>query len=158
LPDEIVMCDSHVERGHCALHRLLWEHSDNDRREHRTKLAEDILNISNRISAMVPKWVFVLTIAGAFSFTVLLFGMSMNTIKNTQDSINKGQDGIDFTLKRIHQRISENDDAREKSKDALKKEMEDVRLSVNTMSGRLSNIETRINEIRQPTNRKEVTP
>jgi hypothetical protein len=149
LSEEITLCDDHIVKGQCALHRLLWEHSDNDRREHRTKLAEDILNISNRISAMVPRWVFVLVISAAFSFTALLFGISFNSIKTTQESINKGQDGIEFTLKRIHQRISENDDAREKSKDALKKEMEDVRLSVNTMSGRLSNIETRINEIRK---------
>jgi hypothetical protein len=149
LSDEITMCDTHVERGHCALHRLLWEHSDNDRREHRTKLAEDILNISNRISSMVPKWVFVLITAAAFSFTTLLFGIALNTIKNTQESINKGQDGIDFTLKRIHQRISEADNDREHVKDILKKEMEEVKISVNTMSVKLSNVETRISEIRK---------
>ena len=139
---EMSVCDDHATKGHCALHRLLWEHHDNDRREHRTELCEKILHLSNSITAMVPRWVFVLATTACFAFSLLLFGWIAN-------SVTKGQDGIDFTLKRIHQRISEADNDRERVKDDIRKEKENINLSLNTMSGRMSNIETRISEIRR---------
>ena len=137
-----VVCDDHAVKGHCALHRLLWEHNENDRREHRTKLCNDILAITNSITGLVPRWVFVLVVSASFVFSLLLFGWLAT-------SVSKGQDSIDSTLKRIHQRITETDAEREHNKETLMQQMEDVRLSVNTMSGRLTNVETRISEIKR---------
>ena len=137
-----VVCDDHATKNHCALHRLLWEHNENDRREHRTDICNKILSISNSITALVPRWVFVLVTGACFSFSLLLFGWLAT-------SVSRGQDNIDNTLKRIHQRISGTDTERERVKDVLVQQMEDVRLSVNTMSVRLSNVETRINEIKK---------
>ena len=65
-PTVDVVCDDHAVKGHCALHRLLWEHNDNDRREHRTDICNKILAISNSITAIVPRWVFVLVVGGKF--------------------------------------------------------------------------------------------
>lgn len=136
------VCDEHAVKGHCALHRLLWEHHDNDRREHRTELCDKILAISSSLTSLVPRWVFVLVTGACFTFSLLLFGWLAT-------SVSKGQDSIDSTLKRIHQRISETDMDRERTKDVLVKQMEEVNLSLNTMSGRLLNVETRMSEIRK---------
>jgi hypothetical protein len=125
LPDEIVMCDSHVKKEHCALHRLLWEHHDNDRREHRTDLGNKIVALTNSITAMVPRWVFILTTAAGFSFSMILFGwviasvtkgqellttgqkeilITMNNIENTQIKVLDRQDGFDDALKLLNER------------------------------------------------------
>lgn len=137
-----VVCDDHAAKGHCALHRLLWEHHDNDRREHRTELCDKILALSNTITAMVPRWVFVLITGAGFAFSLLLFGWLAT-------SVSRGQDNIDSTLKRIHQRISETDAERERSKDSIIKQMEDMNVGIALMNGRLSNVETRISEIKK---------
>ena len=137
-----IVCEEHSIKGQCALHRLLWEHHDNDRREHRTELCNDILGISKAITGLVPRWVFVLVVGASFAFSLILFSW-------LTASVSKGQDSIDNTLKRIHQRISETDAEREQNKDALMQQMESVKLSVATMSGRLTNVETRISEIKR---------
>ena len=101
MPDEIAMCDSHVKEGHCALHRLLWEHHDNDRREHRTELCDKILMLSNSITAMVPRWVFVLTTTAGFAFSILLFGWVVTSITKGQETLAIGQKEIIVTMNNI---------------------------------------------------------
>lgn len=137
-----VVCDDHAVKGHCALHRLLWEHNENDRREHRTDICNRILTISNSITGLVPRWVFVLVSGASFAFALILFGWLAT-------SVSKGQDSIDSTLKRIHQRITETDTARESTKDALIKQMEEVNIGIEKLNGRLSNVETRIEAIKK---------
>jgi hypothetical protein len=137
-----VVCDDHAVKGHCALHRLLWEHNENDRREHRTDICNKILSISNSIKSLVPRWVFVLVTGASFAFSLIIFGWLAT-------SVSKGQDSIDSTLKRIHQRISETDTARESTKDAIVKQMEEMNLGIEKLNGRIANVETRISDIKK---------
>ena len=101
MTDEIVQCDSHVKEGQCALHRLLWEHSDNDRREHRTELCSKLLSITNSIAEMVPRWVFVLTTTAGFAFSILLFGWVVTSITKGQETLSIGQKEIIVTMNNI---------------------------------------------------------
>lgn len=125
MSDEIAMCDAHVKEGHCALHRLLWEHHDNDRREHRTDLGSKIVALTNSITSMVPRWIFVISTAAGFSFSMILFGwvvasvtrgqealtigqkeiiVTMNNIENKQIQVLDRQDGFDNALKLLNER------------------------------------------------------
>ena len=125
MDENVVMCDDHAEKKHCALHRLLWEHSENDRREHRTDLCNKLLAITNSITAMVPRWVYVLTTMAGFAFSIILFGwaivsvtkgqeclavgqkeiiVTMNNIENTQIRVLDRQDTFDATLKALSDR------------------------------------------------------
>ena len=104
MSEDIPMCDSPVKEGHCALHRLLWEHHDNDRREHRTELCDKILMLSNSITAMVPRWVFVLATAAGFAFSILLFGWVVTSITKGQETLAIGQKEIIVTMNNIENR------------------------------------------------------
>ena len=101
MPDEIKMCDAHAEQGHCVLHRLLWEHNENDRREHRTDLYNKLLIITNSITDLVPRWVFVLTTTAGFAFSIILFGWVVTLVTRGQDILTTGQKEIFVSINNI---------------------------------------------------------
>jgi uncharacterized membrane protein (DUF106 family) len=125
MTDDIEMCDKYAKTDHCALHRLLWEHNENDRREHRTDLCNKLLVITNSITTLVPRWVYILTTTAGFAFSIILFGwiitivtkgqeslttgqkeiiVTMNNIENTQIKVLDRQEGFDTALKQLNER------------------------------------------------------
>ena len=143
------VCDDHAQKGHCALHRLLWEHHDNDRREHRTALCDQILMLSNSITAMVPRWVFVLTTVAGFSFSLLIFGWLANSVTKGQTDLKNEIIHVAALVQRVNVRITETVNDRIASDVQQLQKLEAIDGKMGTVNWRLCQIE----EAHKPVNK-----
>ena len=135
------LCESHQIKGQCALHRLLWEHHDNDRREHRTELCEKIIHLTNTITSMVPKWVFVLITTASFSFSLLLFGWIANNVNKSNDDLKNEITHVASLVQRVNVRITETVNDRVKTDLEQTAKLESIDGKLGTVSWRLKELE-----------------
>jgi len=117
----------------CALHNLLWDHHDHDSNVYKSTLCGKIKEIATTVRSMTPKWVFVLCISASFAFSIILFGITTNIIKN-------GQDDIKSSLADIKQSVAQQNS----DELALKETMHQMKVSLTAIEVRLTALEKRI--------------
>lgn len=132
------------DKQKCPNCDILWQHHDNDRKEHREAICREIKELKKEIgimegsqskahSSFVPRWMFLMIFGSSVSLGI--FGLTYLT-----SSIKQSGDEISKKIEVVNRRISDT----EANREALREKLIELQWSVNGISTRLNQVEAKL--------------